>query len=73
MIQSMSRIGHCIDNNPTEGFWGIIKSEMYQTYKITDEMSASPSQFYREETPQSRYNCKTPAEVKSESLSSAVP
>ena len=28
MIQSMSRVGHCIDNGPTEGFWGIIKSEM---------------------------------------------
>ena len=35
--QSMSRVGHCIDNGPTEGFWGIIKSEMYQMYKITDE------------------------------------
>jgi len=29
MTQSMSRVGHCIDNGPTEGFWGIIKSEMY--------------------------------------------
>ena len=27
MIQSMSRVGHCIDNGPIEGFWGIIKSE----------------------------------------------
>jgi len=26
---SMSRVGHCIDNGPTEGFWGIVKSEMY--------------------------------------------
>ncbi len=32
MIQSMSRVGHCIDNGPTEGFWGIIKSEMYQMF-----------------------------------------
>lgn len=30
MRQSMSRVGHCIDNGPTEGFWGIIKAEMYQ-------------------------------------------
>lgn len=29
MEQSMSRVGCCIDNGPTEGFWGIIKSEMY--------------------------------------------
>jgi len=28
-IQSMSRVGRCIDNGPMEGFWGIIKSEMY--------------------------------------------
>lgn len=37
MIQSMSRVGHCIDNGPIEGFWGIIKSEMYQMYEISDE------------------------------------
>ena len=29
MTQSMSRVGHCIDNGPTENFWGIVKSEMY--------------------------------------------
>lgn len=27
--QSMSRSGRCIDNGPMEGFWGILKSEMY--------------------------------------------
>lgn len=37
MEPSMSRVGHCIDNGPTEGFWGIMKSEMYQMYEITDE------------------------------------
>ncbi|MFR5586187.1 MAG: IS3 family transposase [[Clostridium] scindens] len=39
MEQSMSRVGHCIDNGPTEGFWGIIKAEMYQLYEIRDEAS----------------------------------
>lgn len=34
MEQSMSRVGHCIDNGPTEGFWGIIKAEMYQMYRL---------------------------------------
>ena len=29
MTQSMSRVGRCIDNGPMEGFWGIIKCEMY--------------------------------------------
>lgn len=39
MEQSMSRVGHCIDNCPTEGFWGIIKAEMFNLYKFTDEAS----------------------------------
>ena len=29
MIQSMSRVAHCTDNGPMEGFWGILKREMY--------------------------------------------
>lgn len=29
MIQSMSRVGECIDNGPMEGFWGILKRERY--------------------------------------------
>lgn len=34
MIQSMSRVGKCIDNSPMESFWGIIKSEMYYLNKF---------------------------------------
>ena len=76
--QSMSRVGHCIDNGPTEGFWGIIKSEMYQMYTITDESSLRYAineymRFYSEERPQDRYNCKTPLEVRNEALSSDEP
>ena len=76
--QSMSRVGHCIDNGPTEGFWGIIKSEMYQMYDITDEKSLRYAindyiRFYSEERPQDRYQCKTPLEVRKEALSSAIP
>ncbi len=37
--QSMSRVAHCIDNGPAEGFWGIIKSEMYYLQKFEDEKS----------------------------------
>jgi putative transposase len=33
-IQSMSRVSRCIDNGPMEGFWGIIKSEMYYLHKF---------------------------------------
>jgi transposase InsO family protein len=34
MTQSMSRVGKCIDNGPMEGFWGILKSEMYYLSKF---------------------------------------
>jgi transposase InsO family protein len=34
MTQSMSRVGNCVDNGPMEGFWGIVKSEMYHLYKF---------------------------------------
>ena len=78
MEQSMSRAGHCIDNGPTEGFWGIIKSEMYQMYAITDEESLLNAidqylKFYAEERPQERFHCKTPAEVRCEAFASAIP
>lgn len=36
MTQSMSRVGRCIDNGPMEGFWGIIKCEMYYLSKFND-------------------------------------
>ena len=34
MIQSMSRVGRCLDNAPMEGWWGILKSEMYYLKKF---------------------------------------
>lgn len=78
MEQSMSRVGRCIDNGPTEGFWGIIKTEMYQMYEIIDEESLRFAitdyiRFYSEERPQDRYHCKTPLEVRMETLSSEHP
>ena len=73
MQQSMSRVGHCIDNGPTEGFWGIIKSEMYAMYEIKDEESLRFAikdylRFYTEERIQERYKYKTPLEVRTEAL-----
>ena len=78
MEQSMSRTGHCIDNGPTEGFWGIIKSEMYQMYEITDEVSLHFAiddyiRFYCDERPQDRYHCKTPLEVRMEAQVTEYP
>lgn len=78
MAQSMSRVGHCIDNGPTEGLWGIIKSEMYCMHKITDEGSLRSAidgymKFYAEERPQERFHCKTPSEARREALSAEDP
>lgn len=35
MMQSMSRVAHCIDNGPMEGFWGILKRERYYGRRFT--------------------------------------
>ena len=76
--QSMSRVGHCIDNGPIEGLWGIIKTEMYCMYNIIDECSLRKAidgymKFYTEKRPQDRFDCKTPAEVRQEALLSDTP
>lgn len=34
ITHSMSRVGHCIDNGPMEGFWGILKRECYYRKKF---------------------------------------
>ena len=36
MTQSMSRVAHCIDNGPMEGFWGILKRERYYGKRFND-------------------------------------
>lgn len=42
LIQSMSRVGKCIDNGPMEAFWGTIKEEMYRlkTYDTFESLEA---------------------------------
>lgn len=35
MKQSMSRVAHCIDNGPMEGFCGILKREKYYNKRFT--------------------------------------
>ncbi len=63
MRQSMSRVGRCIDNGPMEGFWGILKCEMYylnhfETYEELVSLlqlptaSASPKLSCTNELPQ---------------------
>lgn len=67
MKQSMSRVGCCIDNGPMEGFWGILKSEMYYLHKFHDYESLKEAienyiEFYNNRRYQKRLNCMTPME-----------
>ena len=78
ITQSMSRVGHCIDNGPTENFWGIVKSEMYYPITFTDGHAlrnaiADYMTFYSTERMQERFKGKTPAEVRAEALATDTP
>lgn len=78
MKQSMSRVGHCIDNGPTEGFWGIVKAEMYYLQTFQDEKSLRSAieryiHFYNCERFQERFGNRTPMEVRIEALNSDCP
>ena len=78
MIQSMSRVGRCIDNGPTEGLWGIIKTEMYCLYEITDEATLKAAidnyiHFYNYDRPQERYDWKPPAQIRKDALEAPIP
>lgn len=75
IMQSMSRVGRCIDNGPIEGFWGIIKSEMYYLRKFHsfDELKTSIDsyiRFYNNERLQERFNDMSPIEVRTSALKS---
>ena len=78
MEQSMSRVGHCIDNCPTEGFWGILKSEMYYLSKFSSEAELRAAidkyiHFYNYERFQERFGTRTPIEVRSAALAAEIP
>jgi len=78
MEQSMSRVGRCIDNGPTEGFWGIIKAEMFNLHKFTDEASLRAAinqyiHFYNYERLQERFGNRAPMEVRAAALKTDSP
>ena len=67
MRQSMSRVGRCIDNGPMEGYWGILKSEMYYIKKYTSKNELHQAieeyiKFYNTKRYQLKLNCMTPME-----------
>ena len=67
IVQSMSRVGRCIDNGPMEGFWSILKSEMYYLRKFNsaDDLVSEIENyidFYNTRRYQKRLRCMTPME-----------
>ena len=78
MKQSMSRVGHCIDNGPTEGFWGIVKAEMYYLHKFDSEEVLIRAiqefiQYYNEGRYQARFGYRAPAEVRAAAFEQDTP
>ena len=70
MKQSMSRVGRCIDNGPMEGFWGILKCEMYylNQFETYEELASAVEQFiyyYNHQRRQHKLNCLPPATYRS--------
>ena len=67
MKQSMSRVAHCIDNGPMEGFWGILKREMYYGRKFTSKGDLTTAvesyiRYYNTERIQRKLHLMTPTE-----------
>lgn len=72
-IQSMSRVSRCIDNGPMEGFWGIIKSEMYylQRFCHFDDLQEAVDKyidFYNTRRLQEKLKGLTPIEYRNQTL-----
>lgn len=67
MTQSMSRVARCIDNGPMEGFWGLMKREMYYTRKYQTKAELinainSYMNYYTNQRPQRKLGVLTPME-----------
>ena len=71
--QSMSRVSRCIDNGPMEGFWGIIKSEMFylkkfHTYEELKQAIDEYMNFYNTRRLQKNLKNLTPIEYRSQTF-----
>ncbi|WP_317049215.1 IS3 family transposase [Clostridium neonatale] len=73
MIQSMSRVAHCTDNGPMEGFWGILKREKYygKKFHTRDELVQAITEYmdyYTNKRPQRCLGVLTPMEFHKKQL-----
>lgn len=79
LISSMSRVSHCIDNGPIEGFQGIIKDLcriLYPKARTKEEVVEALNETYRfyiEEYPQQRFHGLTSGEVRFGALGTETP
>ena len=78
MEQSMSRVGSCIDNGPTEGFWGIVKTECFynRSFDSMDDLIKAIEEYihyYNYERYQERFNNLAPMEVREAALHNEHP
>ena len=76
--QSMSRVGHCIDNGPIEAFWGIIKSEIYYISKFHTEKELRQAieefiDYYNNGRYQERFDNLAPMEVRKAAIQTKTP
>ena len=62
MTQSMSRVAHCIDNGPMEGFWGILKRERYYGKQALVQMIGDDIRYYNTRRVQRNLGVLTPME-----------
>lgn len=72
-VQSMSRVGRCIDNGPMEAFWGTLKSEMYYLRKFStfEELQQAIDEyikFYNTKRLQKKLKGMAPVEYRSHTL-----
>jgi transposase InsO family protein len=73
----MSRVARCIDNGAMEGFWGLMKREMYYTrkYKTKEELINainSYMNYYTNKTPQRKLGVLTTKEYHEKLLLAAI-
>ena len=76
MKQSMSRVAHCIDNGPMEGFWGILKREMYYCQHFNDRTTLIAAitdyiNYYNNQRLQRKLNVMTPMEYHNQYIKAA--
>ena len=78
IVHSMSRVGHCIDNAPMEGFWGIMKTEMFHHRKFETVSALSSTidkymKYYNESRYQARYGFQAPLEIRKAAFETGSP